>query len=204
MNKHPLFKNVDISKYEKDFNIITYPENTLIFHEGESCYKLGIILKGQLIISTLTKMDKEYVINILNKDDLFGDTLLFNDNTTYLGDGITSKETRILYIKKEYLIKMFKDENFLLNFLAITSKKSMDLRDRLKLLSHNSIEERLLFYLSSKSKELNTNIIPIKSKESLAKILNIPRPSLSRELKKLKEKGILEYDKYSIALKIYK
>ena len=119
MNNHPLFKNVDIKKYNNEFSIVTYPENTLIFHEGETCNKLGVILKGQVIISTLTKMDKEYVINILNKDDMFGDTLLFNENTTYLGDGITSKETKILYIKKEHLIKMFKNENFLLNFLSI-------------------------------------------------------------------------------------
>lgn len=202
MNRHPLFKNVDINKYKNKFNVISYPENTLIFHEGEMCEKLGIILTGQIIISTLTKLEKEYVINVLNKDDLFGDTLLFTDNKSYLGDGITSKETKILYIYKEYLLEMFKDENFLINFLSITSKKSMDLRNRLKLLSHSKIEDRILFYLSSKSKELKTNIIPIKSKESLAKILNIPRPSLSRELIILKEKGVLDYDKHYIAILI--
>lgn len=202
MEKHPLFKNVDISKYKKDFIIKNFPANTLLFHEGEECGSVGIILKGQLIISTITKMDKEYIINILNKGDLFGDTLLFSDKTIYLGEGIISKDSQILFLTKELLLEMFKDQTFLLNYLAIITKKSKDLRERLKLLSHKSIEERILFYLSSEVKRLNTNKIPIKSKESLAKLLNIPRPSLSRELIKLKDKGIIDYNRYFIILVI--
>ena len=202
MNNHPLFLNVDLKRYEKDFKIKKYPVNTLIFQEGEECNHLGIILKGQLIISTLTSLDKEYVINILNKNDLFGDTLLFSEKTLYLGDGIASKDLEVLLISKELLLEMFKDQTFLLNFLSIIAKKSTDLRNRLKLLSHKSIEERILFYLDSEKKRLKTNKIPIKSKESLAKLLNVPRPSLSRELIKLKEKGIIDYNRYQITLLI--
>lgn len=202
MNNHPLFLNIDLKRYEKDFIIKKYPANTLIFHEGEECSHLGIILKGQLIISTLTSLEKEYVINILNQNDMFGDTLLFSDKTLYLGDGIASQDLEILFISKDLLLEMFKDQTFLLNFLSITSKKSMDLRNRLKLLSHKSIEERILYYLDNERKRINSKKIPIKSKESLAKLLNIPRPSLSRELIKLKEKGIIDYNRYHIILLI--
>ena len=202
MYNHPLFLNVDLKKYESRFEIRKYPANSLLFHEGDECYHLGIILKGQLIISTLTSLDKEYVINILNKNDIFGDTLLFSEKTEYLGDGIISKDSEILLISKELLLEMFKEQTFLLNFLSIIAKKSTDLRNRLKLLSHKSIEERILFYLSSEKKRLKTNKIPIKSKEALAKLLNIPRPSLSRELIKMKEKGIIDYNRYYITLLI--
>ena len=202
MNNHPLFLNVDLKKYEKHFVIKKYSPNTLLFHEGEECRHLGIILKGELIISTLTSLDKEYIINILNKNGIFGDTLLFSDKTLYLGDGIINKEAEILFISKELLLEMFKDQTFLLNFLSIIAKKSTDLRNRLKLLSHKSIEERILFYLDTEKKRLKTNKIPIKSKEALAQLLNIPRPSLSRELIKLKEKGLIEYNRYFINLMI--
>ncbi len=202
MNNHPLFLNVDLKKYEKHFVIKKYPQNTLLFHEGDECNSLGIILKGQLIISTITSLDKEYVINILNRNDLFGDTLLFSEKTLFLGDGITSQDSEILFISKELLLEMFKDQQFLLNFLSIVAKKSTDLRNRLKLLSHKSIEERILFYLDTQRKRLNTNKIPIKSKESLAQLLNIPRPSLSRELIKLKEQKIIDYNRYYIILMI--
>ena len=202
MKNHPLFANVDISKHENKFIYKKYQSNTLLFHEGEECKELGIILKGQLTISTITSLDKEYIINILNKNDIFGDTLLFAEKTLYLGDGILTKDSEVLFISKELLLEMFKDQNFLLNFLSITAKKSSDLRNRLKLLSHKSIEERILFYLDSERKRLKTKKIPIKSKESLAQLLNVPRPSLSRELIKLKEKNIIDYNRYYIELMI--
>lgn len=202
MYNHPLFLNVDLKKYENKFVYKQYPANTLVFHEGDECDSIGIILKGQLVISTITSMDNEYIINILNKNDLFGDTLLFTDKTIYLGDGITNKETEILFICKELLLEMFKDQSFLLNFLSMVSKKSIDLRNRLKLLSHKSIEERILFYLYTEKKRLQTKKIPIKSKEALAQLLNVPRPSLSRELIRLKEKNIIDYNRYFITLMI--
>ena len=202
MYNHPLFLNINLKDYLKDFIIKKYKNNTLVFHEGEECKYLGIVLKGQLVISTLTALDKDYVINILNEGELFGDTLLFSDKTFYLGDGIVNKDSEILFIPKELLLQMLKEQQFLLNFLSIISKKSMDLRNRLKLLSHKSIEERILFYLSEQRKQLQTNKIPIKSKENLAKLLNIPRPSLSRELIKLKEKKIIDYNRNYIILMI--
>ena len=58
-----------------------------------------------------------------------------------------------------------------------------------------------MFYLLSEQKRLNSNIIPINGKEQLAKYLNIPRPSLSRELINLKEKGIIDFDRYQIKIK---
>ena len=202
MYNHPLFLNINLKDYLKDFIIKKYKNNTLVFHEGEECKYLAIVLKGQLVISTLTALDKDYVINILNEGELFGDTLLFSDKTFYLGDGIVNKDSEILFIPKELLLQMLKEQQFLLNFLSIISKKSMDLRNRLKLLSHKSIEERILFYLSEQRKQLQTNKIPIKSKEDLAKLLNIPRPSLSRELIKLKEKKIIDYNRNYIILMI--
>jgi CRP-like cAMP-binding protein len=202
MYNHPLFKGINLKKYEAHFIINKYEANTLIFHEGDECDSVGIVLKGQLTISTMTALDNEYIINMLNSNDIFGDTLLFSEKTLYLGDGIVTKDSTILFITKELLLEMFKEEKFLLNFLQLVSQKSLDLRNRLKLFSHKNISERILFYLESESKKNNSKKIPIKSKENLAKLLNIPRPSLSRALINLKKKKIIDYNRYYITLMI--
>ena len=71
----------------------------------------------------------------------------------------------------------------------------------MKLASQKSLRDKILFYLANYAKENNTKIIPIKSKELLANILNVPRPSLSRELINLKKDGIIEFDRTKIILK---
>ena len=82
------------------------------------------------------------------------------------------------------------------------SKRSMANQEKVKIYSQNNIEDRILFYLFEESKKQNTKTIKIKSKENLALLLNIPRPSLSRSLIKLKDESLIEYDRYSITLKI--
>ena len=195
-----IFKNVNIDKYKNKLVRRKYKKNSLVFSEGEICNHLGIIISGQLTISTLSSSN-EYIINTLNRNDMFGDTLLFKKNKEYLGDGIVTIDCEILLIEKELLLELFKEQEFLLNYLELNAEKNATVRNRLKLYSQKTISDRILFYLNSETKKLKTNIIPILSKEDLAMKLNIPRPSLSRELIKLKEQGIINYNKNLIELK---
>ena len=197
---HPLFDKVNYEKYKNLYKIKTFKKGSIIFNEGDICDSIGLIVEGEVHISTLTNNDKEYIISSLSKNDFFGENLLFNNNKEYLGDCISITDTTIIFISKENLFKMFENKTILENYLILTSIKNTKLRNTLKLYSQKSITDRIMLYLLSEQKKLNSNIIPINGKESLAKLLNIPRPSLSRELISLKNKGILDFDKYSITL----
>ena len=196
-----IFNNVNIDKYKNKLIVKSYQKNSLIFSEGEICVSLGIVISGQLKITTLSQ-NSEYTINILNENDMFGDTLLFTKGKEYLGDVIATKDTTILFIKKEVLLELLKEQTFLLNFLQLNAEKNASVRNQLKLYSQKSISDRIMFYLNNESKKIKSKIIPIKSKEELAVILNIPRPSLSRELINLKAQGIIDYNKNYIDLKL--
>lgn len=201
MKSHPLFKNVN-KDYSNHFMIRNYKKETLIFNEKEECKYLALILEGEVHISTLTYNDKEYTISVLNKNDTFGEFLLFSNNTQYLGDIIASSNTKIAFIDKSNLLELLQDKVILENYLKLLSKKSMANQEKIKIYSQKNIEDRILFYLFEESKKKNSKIIKIKSKENLALLLNIPRPSLSRSLIKLKNESLIEYDKHSITLKV--
>ena len=67
MHNHPLFIKVDLKRYQNKFIKIKYPENTLIFHEGEECNSLGIII-GSFIVGFLIeyfKIDKAILIMMI-------------------------------------------------------------------------------------------------------------------------------------------
>lgn len=197
---HPFFNNINYEKYSKLYKIEPFKKGSIIFNEGDTCNTLGLILEGEVHISTLTNNDKEYIISSLVKNDMFGENLLFNPNKEYLGDCIAITDTKILFIEKDNLSKLFENKTILENYLTLTSIKNTKLRNTLKLYSQKSITDRIMFYLISEQKKVNSNIIPINGKETLAKLLNIPRPSLSRELINLKNKGIIDFDKYTITI----
>ena len=65
----------------------------------------------------------------------------------------------------------------------------------------SSLCEIELFYLNENYQKNNDKTIYIDSKENLAKYLNIPRPSLSRELINMRNEDIISFDRHKIIYK---
>ena len=197
MINHKLFKGV-LTDYK--INTINVDKGYLLFSEGEECQNVYLIISGGVNISTLTLNGKEYQINSLSDNDIFGDVLLFSKDRFFLGDGIVTTKSEIAIINKNEFLELLKDPIILNNYLEYSATRNMEMRTSIKLLSQNSIRDRILFYLQSETKRIKSNVAKIKSKEILAKKLNLERPSLSRELANMKRDNIIDYDKYSITL----
>lgn len=191
-----------IKNNEHFFHFKNYPRGALLFNEGDICKSLGIILEGEITISTLTALDKEYTINVLTKGMMFGETLLFTDNNKFLGDIIATRDTRIAFINKNKLLVLLQKTPILEVYLKTLALKSQALNARVKLLSQKNLRDKVLFFLFEERKRQNTNLIKITSKENIASLLNIPRPSLSREISKLQNEGLIKSAKRTIEILI--
>lgn len=198
-NMRNLFESVH--NYENYLIYREYNKGQLLFNEGDICEYVGIILEGSISISTLTYGNREQEINHLYKNDLFGENLLFSNDKKYLGDIIAEEKTKIALISKENFLILLSNKTILNNYLEINATMVLKMQQKAKLLSQKNIKDKILFYLTEEVKRTNNKRIIIKSKEELAKYLNIPRPSLSRELISLKSDNIINYDKNSITLK---
>lgn len=192
-----------LNKNQKELlKIRHFKKNEIIFNEEDECNKLGIILKGQVSISTYTLLEKTYDIKTLNEDDIFGEFLLFTDKPYYLGYVASTKETDIAFINKNDLYKIIKEnETFFNQFMMQISNDVIKIQNKIKVLSQKTVREKVLFYIKNEIKRTASNTIYINSKEELAKIINIPRPTLSRELILLKNDGYIDYDKNKIVYK---
>lgn len=199
--KHDLFVNVNIN-YEHLIDIKEYKNETLLFNESDECKYLCLVIEGEVTVSSLTYNDKEYTINVLHANSSFGEFVLFSNNNYYQGDIIASANTKIAYISKNNLLELLKNQQILKNYLTLLCNRSLANQEKIKIYSQNNIKDRIMFYLYEESKKRKNNIIKIKSKETLAKLLNIPRPSLSRSLIELQEEGRLTFDRYQIKLEL--
>lgn len=177
----------------------TYKKDDIVFEEGTPCEKIGYVIEGGVKIITDTINYNEYTIANIEKDDVFGEILLFSSNPVYNGTVIANKKTIIKFISKKDILLYIKDNPE--DYLNLISDKFINLNNRTKILLQKNIEEKILFYIYSYQKKNNTNIIPIISKEKLASYLNIPRPSLSRTLIELKKKKLIDYDLNYIYIK---
>lgn len=180
-------------QYKHLIKYVDYNSNAIVFNEGDICREIGIVIKGEISISTITYAEKEETINIIKEGELFGDFLVFSPNPVYLGIGITNKKTTIAFIKRESILNIFiENKDILCAYLSYTSLKAIQLKLQKKLLSHKNIEDRIIYYFTI-TKE---NPVYISSITDFSKKLALPRPSVSRSLKVMEEKNIIKREKH--------
>ena len=186
-----------LSLIEKNsLKIVQLKKDETIFSEGEKCEYIGIVLLGELVISSFSYIGKEIIFNIIKKDEMFGNNLIFSLNPIYRGNVTASKDSKIALINKLDLIKLLRNnEKFLLEFLALEAEFGKSLNSRIKLLALDSAEERLIYYLT-----INNKIIKYDSITSLASSLNLSRETLSRLISRLVKNRIIEKGKHYIKL----
>lgn len=177
-----------------------YKKNEIIFSEGIICNYIGIVIEGSIIISTITYNDNEEIINIINKNKIFGNNLIFSKSPIFLGDIVSLVNTKIAFISKNNLKLLFKEnEDFLYKYLEILSSQVIEEKQKSKLLLHKNIRDRILYYFNDEQKK--KGLIKIKSVAELARTLSLPRPSVSREINKLIRENIIEYNNKIIIIK---
>ncbi|MFO7968490.1 MAG: helix-turn-helix domain-containing protein, partial [Candidatus Izemoplasmatales bacterium] len=96
---------------------------------------------------------------------------------------------------------IIKNADFREYYLSQLSEKALKLNLHNKILIQPSLEEKILMWLDQMINENQNNLITIKTKEALANYLNVTRPSLSRKLRELKARGIIDYGKNYIRKK---
>ncbi|MBU3228367.1 Crp/Fnr family transcriptional regulator [Clostridium algidicarnis] len=200
VNLH-LFENFNQNDFDlllnsKDVKIASYSKDEIIFMEDDICLNLSIILKGNVEIQKVDPSGKLLSVASLKTDDIFGENLLFGDRNIYPMTVATKSESLVLHISKDVVAVLCQQNlEFLYSFLNLLSNKAMALSSKIKQVTLKTIRQKICEFLYSEYSHSN-NKIPLKmSKQEWAYNLGVQRPSLSRELIKLKEDGIIDYEK---------
>lgn len=164
----------------------------VIYYEGQVCDSLAIINRGLVDISHLLSSGKEIPLALLEEGDVFGEALLFGNNPKVPITLSAAIETEVYFIHKTVLHHFLMQERIVSqNFLSLLSDKIFLLNERVRLLGLDSIRKKVIWFLL-KLTETDTAQMPF-NREGMARHLAVARPSLSRELAKLKDDGLIDY-----------
>jgi len=207
MGQIDLMKSItpqEIESYliEGSCKITQYKKNNIVHFVGEVCSKLEIILSGKVVIERIDESGNLMTIAEFLGGDVLGGNLMFSKNP-YYPMTVTAKEaTLILEINKDRLFRLFSDNHeFLSSYLEYVSDHTVILGDRIKHYVNRTIRESIISYLNFESKKQNSSIIKLSmTKKALAERIGVQRTSLSRELAKMREDGLIEFNSVSITL----
>ena len=203
-----LFKELnseDLSNFLNMSNYTTkkYPKGNMVVIEDSKCEELGILLEGLLEVQTHYPSGKLLTLARLKPAEIFGEAVLFSKMNKFPVTIGAIKDSKIMFIKKENLISyLINCHKFMENFLELLSNKLLILNKKVKMLSLESIRKKIGNFLMEEYKKQGSNIIKVSfSRKEMAEHMGIQRPSLSRELIKMRKEGIIEFDKKVIIIK---
>lgn len=173
------------------FNKVSLSKGEVLFREGELCTQIGIVKEGTLVISSYTFEGKEIVFNTINEGMMFGNNLLFSKEPHYKGNVTALTNTSVYLIDEINLLALgARNKAFLKEYLTIMANTTISLNTRVKLLSFNTLSERLNYDLF-----IHNGVLPFKSISALSKELNVERETLSRYISKLVDDELLKKEK---------
>lgn len=198
------FSPEDIStQFIKDhYHIKRYEENSIIYIQNEICTTVDIILEGKVCIQKIG-IDGD-ILTIVNysSGDILGGSLAFSKSNQYPMTVVSHSKSVVLHIHKELILNLCQNNRiFLSKFLESLSSKTLILTDKIKLISMKSIRDKIIEFLAYEYYRQDNTLIQLKvSKKELAERFGIQRPSLFRELRKMKDEELIDYDSSSIKI----
>ena len=102
--------------------------------------------------------------------------------------------TVMMFRKDDLLGLLQKNTRALENFTSEIASATYMLQQRLELFSYSGIAQKAAFWLLTQARQTGKNKIRIPGSVSKwAMLMNVSRPSLHRELKRLETEGMIEY-----------
>lgn len=204
--KIPLFSGFQreelILALENKFLIQDYGKGALIYLQNEKAHTMDIILDGDIIVQSIDEQGNILSIVSLFKGDMLGGNLIFSNKNEYPMTIIATTNASLFRMEKDLVLKLCQtNKKFLENFLEILSDKALVLTTKIHSLAIRTIREKIMSFLLFESTIQKSHIIKLSlTKKELAERFGVERPSLQRELRKMKDDKIIDYDANSITL----
>lgn len=215
LNKISLFSHLSQDNLEKLLNsfnskIIHLDKNEIIFREGEVYHNMCILLEGEVILSNTDEYGNRNIIDSVGKNQIFAEVFSFTSKKISPVTATTNKISALLLVNTDELLSvgnlddldLIREKQEIISSLLHTfADKNLILLSKIEVVSRRNIREKILHFLELHKLKNQSNIFLIPySRKDMADFLGVDRSALSRELSRLKDDGLIDYEKNTFKL----
>lgn len=159
---------------------------------------IGIITEGTAVLERIDENGSRSILEHLGTGSVFGEMLMF---ANVAGDHIAvvcEKPCQVWFMRGDQLTKRCEKacdhhSRMVENMFHLVAEKATTLSERVEILSRRSIRDKLTCYFGMQAAKVNSNrfLLPF-SLSTLADYISTDRSAMMRELKKMREEGVVE------------
>ena len=201
----PLFRNIDDESLGIMLDCLNprmkkYRQREVIVSYGQPFTGIGIIAGGRVALTKEQYSGNRIIMGFLGSGNIFGEMIAFSDSRTWPVTVISQEDSIVLYLPPDRITTTCSNvcashTTLIMNMLGILSNRALMLNRKIEHISAKGIRGKISSYLLDLLRESKSNAINIPMKRhELADYLNIPRPSLSRELGLMRDERIIYFE----------
>jgi len=185
-----------ISAYERSFK-----KNSYIILQGDKVTSFGVVIEGSVDIIKENIYGNRRLITTIEKNMIFAESLVAARLEESPISAVAKEDCKVLFIPLDRLLITCSSacdfhNRLITNLVRMLASKNLLLNQKLDYLTSRTTRERVAkYFIDTANRDGNMRIKIPYNRNQLAEYLGVDRSVLSRELSKLKNEGILDFDK---------
>ena len=189
-----------------DARLREYKKGEYVFRQGEHLSYITVLVDGELHIQRDDYWGNRAIVNRIAVGEMFGEAYIAPESGALLNDVVAVEDSAVIFFDVKRIITVCSSacrfhSMVVQNLFFAISEKNRMLVQKLGHISKRSTREKLISYLSEEAKKQNSSsfIIPF-NRQQLADFLSVDRSAMSNELCRMRDEGLLEFDKSAFKL----
>ena len=186
--------------------LLTFQKGDYVFREGERIDNITVLVKGKLLVQHDDFWGNRNIVNVIRVGEMFGEAYVAPESGSLLNDVIAEEDSAVIFFDVRRILTVCSTacrfhSMVIQNLFFAISEKNRKLVQKIGHMSKRSTRAKLLSYLSEEAKRQNSSHFTIPfTRQQLADFLCVDRSAMSNELCKMRDEGLLQFDKNQFIL----
>ncbi len=184
----------------------SYQKGDCVFRKGERITAVALLLEGAVHIRKEDYWGNLSILNEISAGEVFGETYACLEAGEMLNNAVAVKNSQVLFLDVKRVLTTCSSAcqfhgKLIQNLLSVLALKNKMLTQKLEHMSQRTTREKLLSYLSEQSLREGRPSFDIPfNRQQLADFLSVDRSAMSNELCRMRDEGILEFERNHFVL----
>ena len=183
------------------YHISSHKKGEIIAFEAENIRHVGIVLSGTVDMIKEDLWGNRTMLVRMSKNELFGETFACGGDNLSVVTFTVSEDAQVMFLPFDRVMNSCTNtcvfhHQLIENMVRVIAMKNRDLMRKVEVVSKKNLREKILAYLSLQAQlhESRYFEIPL-GRVELADYLCADRSALTRELSKMRDDGLIDFDK---------
>ncbi len=206
LRKTPVFQGVAQEEAESVLHCLSaryesFKKGNFIYRTGDEITSLGIVLTGSIHIIKEDFWGNKSIISEMPAGGIFAETYACVNSHPMEVSVVAATDCTVVFLNVHKILSVCSSAcsfhtRLIRNLLSALAVKNLMLTKKMEHMAKRTTRDKLLSYLSNESLNAGSSTFEIPfNRQQLADFLSVDRSAMSNELSKLRDEGIIEFNK---------